>query len=243
MAVGSGLGTTIAKGATTIGSLTKIGNVEIKVDNIDTTTLDVADYYRTFIAGLIDAGEVAIEGYLNLADSGQMLMKTALDARTSAAYTITGSAVLFTWTFNAIITGFSSGEANLDDLIPFSATLKITGKPTFGVSASTGASAFVLRNAADDGEADAANYMPTWAIDTYYYAVTYTTALSVRPKVTAASHTIELFVDGVFSENLTTAVSGSAIAISADGSKELMIKCYEANKTPKVYRIQIARIS
>lgn len=239
-----GYGTTLTRAGNAIAQITSITPPNLSADAIDVTAMDSSDGYREFIQGLRDGGEVGVEGKFYPGDTnGQVGLITDFNAGTLQEFVITfPTAMGATWTFNAIVTGFE-GDIPMDDGIGFSATLKVSGKPALGVTASTGASAFVLRNAADDGEADAANYIPNWAIGTFYYAVTYTTQTSVRPRVTAASHTIKIYVDGVYSETLSSGVSGSAIAISADASKQIRAEVYEAGKTPKNYYIQVSRIS
>ena len=129
------LGTKLKKGEIAIAELTSIGGLELSSDTIETTTLDSADGYRTFIGGLKDAGEVGISGFFNpTAGKGQDTLLTDFEAGTSNAYTIDFPAALkASWGFNAIVTGFTTG-AELEDGISFEATLKVTGKPTLTVT-------------------------------------------------------------------------------------------------------------
>lgn len=128
------LGTKLLKGTDAIAELTSIGGVEISADTIDTTTLD-SDGWRTFIGGLKDAGEVSISGFLNPAvGKGQDTLVADLDAGTVDAYVIQFPTTLKAkWTFDAIVTGFSTG-AELEDGITFDATLKVSGKPELVVT-------------------------------------------------------------------------------------------------------------
>lgn len=130
------LGTTLKKGTTAIAELTSIGGLELSADTIETTTLDVADGYRTFVQGLKDGGEVSISGFLNPATGkGQSELLDDFEAGTEANYTIEFPAALKAkWDFDAIVTGISTG-AELEDGITFEATLKVSGKPTLTVTA------------------------------------------------------------------------------------------------------------
>jgi predicted secreted protein len=239
-----GYSTTISRNGNLIGQLTSITAPSLSADSVDVSTLDSADGYREFIQGMRDGGEVAIEGKFYPGDTnGQAGLYDDFNNGTLQTFVITfPTSMGASWSFSGIVTAIES-EIPFDDAIGFSATIKVSGKPLLGVTASTGVSAFVLRNAADDGDATAVNYLPNFAIGTYYYGVTYTTESAVRVKVTAASHTIKIYIDGVYVESVSSGVSSSQISISADSSKQVRVEVYETAKTPKNYYFVLARIS
>jgi predicted secreted protein len=125
------MGTTIKKGTTAVGNLTSIDGVSVSSDTIETTTLDTTGGYRTFVASLKDAGEVSVSGYFTHASHNGLFVDfedSSLDS-----YTIEFPDKVATagtkWTFSAVVTAFST-SVELEDLISFEATLKISGKPT-----------------------------------------------------------------------------------------------------------------
>jgi predicted secreted protein len=240
-----GIGTTIAQGVTTIGVLTGINSPEKSQDSVETTTLDSADGFKTFIGGMKEGGEVSLKGYFDVSDAGQVLMDTTLNAGTVDSYTITFPSSMGspTFTFDALVSKFKIGEANLEDAVEFECTLKISGKPTLGTSASTGASAATFVQTDGSTALTAAAMTPTFATGTYYYNFTFTTETAFKPKVTAASHTIKIYVDGVYSETVSSGSAGSSISISAGATKQVDAVVYEAGKTPKTYRFAVARLS
>jgi len=130
------MGTTLKKGTTTVAELTSIDGVSVSMDTVETTTLDTVGGYRTFINGLKDAGEVSISGHFAYASHNTMMVD--FESGASASYTIefpdkaatTGTK----WTFTAIVTAFGT-SVDLEDLISFEATLKISGKPTLSAPA------------------------------------------------------------------------------------------------------------
>ncbi len=133
MAGYSGFGTVLTIGGDTVAELTSISGPSIAMDTIDVSAHNAgsgaADAYREFVAGLIDGGEVSMEGNLTtLASAGYIT--TAMESRTDQAIVITfpSAASVSTWTFQGIVTGFST-EAPYDDKLSFSASLKITGRP------------------------------------------------------------------------------------------------------------------
>lgn len=125
------MGTTLSKGDVAIANLTSIDGVGVSSDTIETTNLSTEGGYRTFVTSLKDAGEVSISGHFE-----HSLHATLLDdfeAGTIDTYTIEFPDMATTngtqWTFSAVVTAFST-SAELEDLIGFEATLKVSGRPT-----------------------------------------------------------------------------------------------------------------
>jgi predicted secreted protein len=113
----------------TIADLTKIGEIGVESDEIDVTSLDSPDDFKEFIAGAKDAGEVSLEGFIKSENNVDAMYSLAL-ARTVEAWTITapnGSV----WTFNALVKSFKEGEATVDGARAFTATLRVSGAPTY----------------------------------------------------------------------------------------------------------------
>ncbi|MDF2608929.1 MAG: hypothetical protein K0R92_403 [Lachnospiraceae bacterium] len=130
------LGTKLKKGTSAIAGLTAINGIEITADTIDVTTLDSNGGYREFIGSFKDAGEVSIEGFFDSATaSGQVALQDSLDSGLAEAYEIDfPTNPVAKWAFQGVVTGFKVGDATLDDPISFSATIKVSGKPTLTVT-------------------------------------------------------------------------------------------------------------
>lgn len=120
--------------AVKVGGLTEIGGIELSADTLDTTTLDSEGGYREFIGGFKDAGEVSLSGYLEISEAnGQKKMYDAFESGKVEEFAIEfPEAVKAKWTFDGIVTGFSTGTS-LEDLISFEATIKVSGKPTLEI--------------------------------------------------------------------------------------------------------------
>lgn len=132
------LGTTLGIGKTTpiiVGGLTSIGGLELSADTIDTTTLNSDGGYREFIGGFKDAGEISLEGYFDAtAGVGQKELYDRFESGVTEDFTITFPVTMKTkWEFKGVVTGFST-SADLEDAVPFSATIKVSGKPTLTVT-------------------------------------------------------------------------------------------------------------
>jgi len=237
--VKNSIGTKIKIGSTYVAKLTKIGVPKLTKEKIDVTTLDSAGGYREYIGGFRDSGELDIEGYAT-GDAGQTTLKSNYESDDNVSFTIEFSNGR-TCTFDGYVSEYEEGEATMNEAVRIKAKLTVSGVVDYAEDASTGWSAFILRNAADDADATNDAYAPTVAAGTLRYAVTFDTLTSVRPKATAASHTIKLYVDDVYVEDLTSGTSGTAIAFSAGQVKKLTFKAWEDGKTPKYYEMMVHR--
>ncbi|ALC92061.1 histidine kinase [Bacillus sp. FJAT-18017] len=226
------MGTKLLVNANSVADLTSIGGLDLSADTLETTTLDSVDGFRTFMQGLKDAGEASLSGFFNPGDTnGQVALYNAYMNGTMLPFTILfpfGAA----WTFNGIVTGVSTG-AEMEDGVSFEATVKVSGKPSLGLTPSAGLSALAL---AGTGGA----LTPAFNNGNYLYAFSGVTAASVTVTATGAGQNIDLFVDGVFAQKLNSGVASAAIAMTI-GSKKLTIVANESNKAPKVYEVVVVK--
>lgn len=124
-----GCGGTMNLDDTTVSQLEKIVPPGFEADDIETTTHDNTDGFKTFMKGLTDAGEVEMEGnfdYTNNYATCYELMAT----RTLQSVTITlpTSPSVTQFTCNGFMKSLEC-EDPVDDKISFAGTLKISGKP------------------------------------------------------------------------------------------------------------------
>lgn len=225
------VGTKIKVGNNFIAGLTSISAPPKTADTLDTTTLDNADNYRSFTGGFKDGGEVSISGYFEPGDAGQIALDTAFEAGGVTNFQIIFPAEIgAAWTFNGVVTAFTGGNADLEELLAFEATIKVSGKPVLGTSASAGLSALSLTGTGG-------TLSPTFNASLRDYIFDGVTASSITVTATAASHTLLLYIDGVYKEELTTAVASSSIALQDNIIKVLTIVAYEDNKAPVIYDV------
>lgn len=127
----SGFGTTIGVGATTSGPFTDIAEVldisgfNAEVTDIETTHNDLATPWKTYIAGLVEGGEVTfginyakaaratLEGYIGVAKGIKITYPDGSDH-----------------TFNGYVKGLGQ-ETPMDDRMTCPCTIKVAAKPTF----------------------------------------------------------------------------------------------------------------
>lgn len=108
-------------------NLTSIGEQATEIEEIDVTDHDSQG--KEYIAGDRDAGSFDLAG--NIKDSAQIeKLQAIFDAGKNRQFEIeypSGDKL----TFEAYISKFGFGEAATDSIYAFSATLRISGKPTF----------------------------------------------------------------------------------------------------------------
>jgi predicted secreted protein len=124
------LGTKIEFNSKEVKNLTSIGEVSPDSDELDATTLDSTGGYREFIQGFKDGGEVSLTGYYDSTDAGQAEIITGYGTGDIDATVITLPSAAGTISFNAWVKSFSLGSADVDGVVGFGATLRITGAVT-----------------------------------------------------------------------------------------------------------------
>jgi len=126
-------GTVLKKGTATIGELTRIGEISLgEVEEREITsvqTLTGENFFKTFEAGLADAGEIEIEGLIKDDDTGQADLISDIGGANDD-FTIEHPSGAET-AFNAFVKSFKIGEATLDGDFMFTCTLRISGAPVF----------------------------------------------------------------------------------------------------------------
>lgn len=230
------LGTILKIGADAIGELTSIGSPSITQEEIDVTTLDSTGGYREFLPGFKDPGEFTINGKYVTSDTGQAAMYAALSSQDLQDFEIIYPAKLgSSWSFKGFVSSFSI-TAELEDVVTFEATIRVSGEPTLATTASTGLSNLQLTGTGG-------TLAPTFDNGKYLYTFAGVSANSVTVTATATSHTLELYVDGAFAENLTSGAASSSIPLALGVAKKLTIIAYETGKAPVTYEVVALKTS
>lgn len=118
---------TAAGGTTALGELISVNPSGIEVSDIDISTMSSTDKWRTFVAGIRNAGELTVEIVFDAAEYTKLIAQLSL----STIYTWT---VTLPDTSTFICTGFVKtlgGASPHDDKITQSLTIKLTGTPAF----------------------------------------------------------------------------------------------------------------
>ncbi len=119
-----------------VGGLTKVGGVSMSADQQDVTAHDSAGGFKEYIPTMLEPGECQIEGYMLPNDEGQIEILEHFQARENRGMVITfpdgpGNTPGSYWSFDASISAFSYGDAPVDGVLNFQATLRISGMPVF----------------------------------------------------------------------------------------------------------------
>jgi len=234
MAISQALGTTFSWNSVDIGELTVINGIEITSAFTSVTTHENTDFHTRELPTLMTAGDITLEGFFDAADTtGQQAMLTDMNARTSRTAVITFPAATgSTWTLTAYMANIKIGDATIDGVIPFTATIKPYGKPAFAVATSAGLTTPFF------SISESAVIIPSAANDVYLYTasvLTGVTSVTVTPTATAGVITVN---DNI----VATGEASSAITLGAAGSvTTITIIVTETNKAPKTYTIYLSR--
>jgi predicted secreted protein len=229
------MGTRLRISGNFIAGLTSVSGLELSADTIDVTTLESANNFREFIQGMRDGGEVSVSGFFEPGDTnGQVQLNTLFNSGNVTAFSILfPSAMGAEWTFNGIVTGVTTG-AEMEEAVTFEATIKVTGAPNLGLTASAGLSALSFTGTGG-------TLTPTFANNRYFYTFSGVTGASATVTATAANHTLQLFVDGAFVQTLTSGSASSAIALTLSVGRLVTITAQEAGKTTIIYEAIIVK--
>ncbi len=114
---------------TEIGFLTNVGELGIESEEIDVTSHSSADGYREFLPSLKDGGEVTLEGWIVTDDSFDTLYALADSQSVEEWYVELPNDDVFK--FKAFVKMAKKADSGIEDANGFTATLRISGKPTY----------------------------------------------------------------------------------------------------------------
>lgn len=109
-----------------IGSLTSVGEISPDSEELDATCLDSAGGYREFLQGFKDSGELTLTGYLDPEKPGQAQMVTLYGSGALGYFWVTFPDQA-TVAFNAYVKSFTVGSAEVDGIVGFGTTLRVSG--------------------------------------------------------------------------------------------------------------------
>lgn len=135
MSKSKSVGTRLIVNNKKVGGLKSINGIEISADAIDVTDLGNEDGYKESIPGFKDGGEVSANGFLDGEDEGQAECESLMDSGEVVPCEIRFPAKIGkSWKFKAGVTKISTTAA-VEDAVGFDMSLKVSGKPTLGPTA------------------------------------------------------------------------------------------------------------
>lgn len=227
-------GTQLLVNGQSITRLTSINGLNVTADTMEILAHDNATDYKEFLTTFKDGGEASLSGYYNVSDElGQGALLDTLNAGDVVACSIVfpqGGG----WNFNGVVTAFST-DAPVEDTVNFEATIKVSGKPTLLVNASTGLTGLVLTGTGG-------TLAPAFNAGIQLYTFAGVTAANIKVKATAAAHALKLFKNGQFIADLTSGQDSADIALTV-GSHSFKVVAAEDGKAPKVYEVVVVKAS
>ena len=221
-------GTKLLRDGTEVARLLNISPPEVTRDDMDVTDHDSPDGYKEYIPGLKDGGEVSIEGHLIPTDDTQKGLLAAVDINEPEPWTIEFPTVpKLRITFDGYVKSYKVGDAPVDDVMKFTAVIKVTGKPGIVTDDSEGLSALKVTGTND------LDLSPEFDKDVYeYFATADQDTVKVTP--TADGHTITV--------NGATVESGKEsgdITLTDGALTKITVKAAEVGKAPITYVIKV----
>ena len=137
------LGSSIARGDgsgppevfTIVAEVVSISGVNITAGIVDTTTLDSPNRYEEAVSTLIRTGETELGLNFDPNPITGVTHKqfiTDMEGEAQHSFRITFSDTPGTaWTVSAIVTGFNIGDISPESKLEATATLKVSGQPTY----------------------------------------------------------------------------------------------------------------
>lgn len=127
-------GVTLSANSEEIANVTSISGPDQTAGQIDTTALDTAGGYRTFIGGFRDGGEMTLElNFDSTEDSHKEAaagLKRYFNEGENETWTLTLSDSSV-FSFDGAVTGLSGPNHGVDEVVTMSVTIKVSGAVTF----------------------------------------------------------------------------------------------------------------
>ena len=138
--------------AASIADLTNISGPTMSAEEIDVSSHDSTTYFREFVSGFLDGGEISLEGNLGASTSaGAIVLNDAFNDRSERHFHVvfpatgtnsSGTAATqqsnfyLRWDFYGTVTGVETA-APYDDKASFSASIRISGAPVLTAASSS----------------------------------------------------------------------------------------------------------
>lgn len=223
-------------GGTAIGELTNINGLSLDTDEIDVTNHDSEDAFEEVIQGIKRTGVVSLEGNFIPDDAGQEeLMADYLSGAVDDYAIVFPSVLGAVWNFKGFVKKAPSTEAPVEGKVPFTAEIRVTGKPSLDVDYSGGLTDLT---GIQENTGAALTFIPAFNNAKYTYNVAVNTASTwVKVTPTAAAHTIT--VNGA---TVTSGVQSGELTLGAANTiTTITIEAKATGKIARVYRINVAR--
>jgi predicted secreted protein len=228
-----GFGTTLTINGGDVAEITSVSGPGMSAKMIDVTNHASTSGWAEFVQGIKDGGEISLEGNFYPGDAdGQVALHTAFNNGTVDAYVITlPTAFATSLSFSGLVQKYEIVPA-IDKQVGFKVSIKVSGVVTLAITASANWTSVTISSG---------TLTPATSATVYHYADIVAAATATVTVTHSASEYCRLYVDGVFSQSLTSTTPSSAIAFASPSFHELRIDCKDTNKVVTSYVIECAR--
>lgn len=223
-------GSQLLKNGTVIAALTNIGSPDLDTDEIDVTAHDSPDGFEEVLAGIKRTGVVSLEGFFVPGDAGQAALLADYITGATDSYVVKfPTSMAAQWAFTGFVKKGPVTGAPVDGAVPFSAEVRITGKPALQITQSGNLSALT---------ATVGTLVPAFSATKYAYVfnvLTGVTFVNVTPTAGAGVITVDgaVVLSGTPSANIAIGAAGTITRVT--------VKVTETGKMPTTYTIDVAR--
>jgi hypothetical protein len=227
-----GFGTTVSWNGTLIGYTRDKPFPNINRDEVDYSNSDSPDEFDESVAGMGHAGEMSFDMIAVPSDAGQAAAIADFLSGTTREMILANATAAVAITCNAWVKSIGGSFPYKGENVQ-NFTLKLTGKPTYGVTYAADLSALTITTA---------TLLPSLTASVYEYTATTTgTSVTVTPTC-ASADSIEVYREGVLISTLASGGTSSAIAISGVGTNvKIEIKIKDSGKATRTYKVTLVK--
>jgi hypothetical protein len=226
--------TKLKRGDVYVANIFNLSPPDLTRPDLNVTDHDITDNMQKYVGGIVEGGQLPIEGHLIPTKDSQMGLAAALHYDEDELWTIEFPTVpVLTMKFMGYVNRFKIGDAPVDGKLTYNAQIKVNSRPIFEHDVSDGLTALVLTGSTS-GVIDLAPAFDG-SIREYFASVDFADS-SVTVTPTADSHTITVNGATVISE----AASGS-IALGAGTMNTIEVRAQETGKAPLLYTLKVYR--
>ncbi len=221
-------------GGDAIAEVTNIGGPNVTRDEVEVTHHQSTDMWEEVLPSIKRSGEITVEGNFVPGDAdGQIALMDDFAGGVSDDYAIVfPDALAAAWEFSAWVKSPLQTGAPVDGKVPFTATLRITGAVTLGITMSEALGDIEL----EDSEG-AVTLVPAFAGTTHEYSAVLAGLADDDWIDVTVTGDHEIRVNG----NLAVTTSPYRVALGgADSLNEIVITHRETDCVPLVYTLTVA---
>ena len=222
------LGMVLSRAGVALAKITKLGDIDISHEIVDTTAHDSPGGWQESIQGMLDAGDLSVEAFFIPSDPAQVSLLSdaqATPGTPGVAWVMAHAASGLGWSFTAYVKNLKVSN-DLKGAIKLTFNLSLTGQPTLTLTNSARLTNLVLTGAT--------LVKAFSASDSIIYATTTTVSFTATPTKATGVITINGTV-------VATGVASNALATPAIGAYEFAIVTADTGAAPITTLLRVVK--